>query len=321
MKIHSCIIVALASLLAAPLARSASAKQTELPLILNEEREDWNVAHPGWRWPNSHGPNGPNYIGSELWKYHVIIVAKHLDLHGKPKDYEPVGLHVDRNPMNSWMPEIPANMAPIRSRSGINVQSNLGEEVPLYYLIYDLAKNSKRNVLGSARLEKRRCKEYRYRGSTHEVVERIVELLEKEGVKITAFGNDVCVLTEAVGQEEPFPYTDRSRAKQYELEREAWLLENPDATAQGLIYQPTDASVDFPAKDVRVRHAAAALAKLSGKEVFVQPLVEKREFKPAKRATSRDTREIQVEQLTRQLEKAYVQIVELNPNSLALVTK
>jgi hypothetical protein len=318
MRFHPWLVVALTSVLAAPLAQSAP-KLAELPLILEEEREDWNVAHHGWG--KSPGPNASRYFGSELWKYHLIVVHRHLDHHNMPKDYEPVGLQIDWNPLNSWLQELLRYTEPTSSRSGISTQSAVGNKVPLYYLALDLARTSKRNVLESARLEKRLCTEYRYRGDTREVVERTVKLLEKENVEVKAFGSDVVMLVEAPGQEKPFPYTARPRAKQYELEREAWLVERPDYPAQGLIYQPTGASVGFPEKDIRVRHAAAALAKLSGKEVFVQPSVEKREFEPSKRSTSRDVAEIQIDQLKRQLEKAYVQVVELNLDCLALVTK
>jgi len=346
MKFYSWLALALTSALAAPQARSISVSisqmasdenyenlfpetnfslgsadvetneprpspKEELPLILNEESEAISL------------PSGRPRYSSEYMRYHRVVIcgAGGLILK-KIKDYEPVGLHVDQDPFNinttRRLSGLPGSVAPAEGgvSSGISPDGS-----SLDWPAIALAHFSGRNILMSARLEKRRCPTFGIRGDKQEITQKLIKLFIKEGITVSTLGRDFFLLTETPGQEKPFPYTDRARAKQYELDREAWLLEHEDYVTQGLIYQPTGDYPDFPSKDIRVRHAAAALAKLSGKEVFVQPTVEKREFKPTKRSTSRDTREIQAEQITRQLDKAYVQVVELNPNCLALVTK
>lgn len=104
-------------------------------------------------------------------------------------------------------------------------------------------------------------------------------------------------------------------------EREVWLVENQDDyIAQGLIYQPTPLETDTTeslGKDVYVRHAAAWLAKVMQKEVFVTAAVEKREFKFPK--TGASSKRTYIEQVNKQLDFAGVKIVELGTHALVLV--
>lgn len=312
MKTRPRLLAALLSLLVSPLVQAGSSK-LELPLVLQSERERL------W-----HGPAEGVLRLSEQGVYDMLM--------SRPKDgrgpsgladekLEPVGLHIDPDPYNMFA------AAPKRQdRSGVTSSrvhhkpQGPDDLVPLYRLAQDLARNSNNNVLMSAHVEKRLCPEYRIGGSYEKNTRYILKLFEKEDVEVKLIGLDTYVLLEAPGREKPFPYKSRPRAVQYEEEREAWLEKNPKYIAQGLIYQPTGETPGaLPASDVRVRHAAAALAKLTGKEVFVQPAVEKVELKSLQGASSPEMTD--VARIKKQLDKVYVRVVELNPQSLAVVLK
>lgn len=278
----------------------------ELPLILRAEREEllseWIFAKPH----------------TELGRYLDVIVVGALDRPNPPEDFEPFGLHIDKKAETFKRMDNGLKGPPDEGRS---VMRSTRGRVCLQSLAMNLALFSHRNVLMSARVEKRECANYRVGGKADHIVENVEDLLRQEDVEVRPIGHDTLVLLEAPGTERPFPYTSRSRAIQYEAEREEWLAKNEDYRAQGLIYQPTGETPGaYPARGARVRHAAAALAKIANKEVFVAPDVEKREFKaPRGGVAVADTREAPLSELEKQLEKARVKIIELNARSLALV--
>jgi hypothetical protein len=290
-------------------ALRARENRLELPLILNEERAAFRARRGG-------------ITLSESRYYERIVVFGHLEMFGPPVDYEPVGLHLD--PTWSIRPERPVDLSPPakgKIRAGGGTTKDI---VPLHWLAEPLSGFSNRYVLMSARLEKRLCHDFRVAGSSSENVEALGKLLEQEGVEAKLLPDDAYVLIEAPGKERLFSYesSGRPRAAIYEKEREAWLVRNKNYIPQGLIYQPVkQPPEDYPKRDTRVRHAAAALARITGKEVFVQPAVEKREFKPLQNSGPLDTPEQQITQIERQLERAYVDVVELSPHCLALIVK
>jgi hypothetical protein len=246
-------------------SHGARENRMELPLILEEERARLRAG------------TGPTL--SEWIYYEQVVIFGLLERRGPLPDVEPVGLHID--PTSSIRPERPVNpIPPERSRT---IGSPKKNSVFVHWLAQNLAVNSNRHVLMSARLEKRRCDARHWNGSAQENVERFGKFLEEEGVEAKLLPDDAYVLLEAPGKERPFSYdtSGRPRAAIYEEDREAWLVRNKNYIPQGLIYQPTNEQPeDYPKRDIRVRHAAAALAKITGKEVFVQPAVEKREFEP-----------------------------------------
>lgn len=263
----------------------------ELPLILNSER----ALIFGGR-TDSKGRF------SEFWCY------TRLPTH----NYEPVGLHLDTNPPNLHEPAGSDGFRDLGSGRGL---------FPIHELASNMAWLSRRNVLVGARVEKRGFERIAMTGTPDHKINRLRRLLEKSGVETRLLGGDTYVLFEAPENEAAFPY-DRTRAVQYEKEREAWLVKNEDYTAQGLIYQPTPAGADdsgapaLPIRKIRVRHAAAWLAKAMQKEVFVQAAIEKRDFKFPK--PDDDARLSYSERMLRQINYASVKIVELSPRAIAL---
>lgn len=228
-------------------------------------------------------------------------------------NYEPVGLHLDTNPRNHYEPD---------GNDGFRDVSGKGRGLfPAYELASNIAWLSRRNVLVSARVEKRGYERVAMTGTPDQKINRLRRHLEKNGVETRLLGDDTFVLFESPQDEKAFTY-DRTRAVQYEKEREAWLVRNEDYTAQGLIYQPTPAGAadsgapPLPEREIRVRHAAAWLAKTMQKEVFVQAAIEKRDFKFPK---PDDTARLSYsERMLRQINHASVKIVELSPRAIAL---
>ncbi|MBC8009280.1 MAG: hypothetical protein H7067_04195 [Burkholderiales bacterium] len=301
-KLRLLPIAALLGLFSVSLVHARENK-VELPLILNAERAELRAKRLG----------GP--LLSESIYYQDVVIYGRLEFPEPPGDYEPVGLHID--PTRSIRPEEPKRR---EVDSGRAKSTSTRDQVPMHWMAQNLATFANAYVLISARVEKRRVPEYRVRGSAFENTAEFEELLTEKGIEPRLVAHDFYVLLEAPGKEQPFPYASRPRATQYEIEREAWLVKNSNYVAQGLIYQPTKSTPDaYPERDVRVRHAAAALAKLTGKEVFVQPRVEKLTFRAPRKAGALETPELELEALTQQLETADVGILELNPRSIALV--
>ena len=295
-------LLAVLAFLGAALAptRAAIKREDQLPLLLASERANPPIAH----------------LRSELSAYRYFMRQNGAGVSEEGKNIEPFGLHLDFSPhpeLQPPLPEEPAGKGKWRTRGPDDL-------VPLHFAALTLAEVTKKNVLLSARIEHRQIPEYRLSGTVDFATHRLIEMLEDADVEVRLLGHDTYVLFETPGKEREFDHPIRPRAATYEKERELWLAEHPHQPAQGLIYQPTLrwdlALATLTTEDLRVRHAAAILAKLSQKEVFVQATVEKRKFEyPDAPATSLPALQ---QQMIKQLERAYVRVVELGPNALGL---
>lgn len=306
------VALALVSGLAFAGPSKKSNEALELPLLLQAER-----AKLLSRVPFVHRSGSPHF-NSELFLYHITSHGWYRP-GGKVTGggLEPFGVHIDANPFNGPEPlrvlqQLEDDHEGTRGKAGT---------CTIFHSALALALVSRKHVLLSARVEPLVIHYPAGTGQRWTVADLIRVLLESHGVRAAPLGDDTYVMLEATSVEGPFPY-GLGRAVQYEKEREAWLLAHPYYSPQGLIYQPTDERVkeawEISDQDGQVRHAAALLAKLAGKEVFVTAGVEKRDFR-FPHLESDDSPETVRDEILRQLGRARVKRVELDANSFALL--
>src|SRR5690606_18130661 len=131
---------------------------------------------------------------SEMFRYHTWTT--------KYPDYEPVGL-VLRAPGRPAVHD--AEHLKLRS------DNRRGTELPARFLAGALAAASNHFVLLSARVEKRRLPEFKFSGSSEEIVYKIRRTFTEHGLSVIPLGIDSFAVIETPGQEQEFSY-DRSRA-------------------------------------------------------------------------------------------------------------
>ncbi len=300
-----------------PLSATAMDKKSkEVPLLTNLERTYWPFS-PAEREQMGQIPQIPqtnqymptNVAGParrnpfpEMFRY-LVWMSRHPDC-------EPVGLVLRPN-------------EDLRAHESEHIQmradNRRGKELPIRFLAQDLATATNHFVLISARVEKRFLPEHKFSGSPEEVAHKIRRELAKHGVNTVLVGFDSFALIEAPEHKHEFPH-DRARAAEYERDRELWFKDKPRYEPRGLIYQPpaqvSAGPYELRVEGEQVRHLAAALAKMTGKEVFVQGVVEKKRFRAP--VLQGDREEI-LKQLARPMDHADVRLVVLGPDALAIV--
>lgn len=254
-----------------------------------------------------------------LSAFYSVKGDRGFDRHGRYA-FEAFGVHVDSNPYNGPEP-MRVLITPSSTAKGPTLQASKPSRFPFGRAGAGLAAYSRKNVLVSARIENRQATTPGWPERRWSLQDFIREIIEPNGGKVVPIGDDTLVLLEAPGREIAFTL-GHTRPIQYEQEREAWLDEHPYYSPQGLIYQPTaefsDQLPELSENDPRIRHAAALLAKLTGKEVFVQASAEKRKFAFHPWRPEATPEEIRA-QLEVQLSLSSVMIMELDAHSLALV--
>lgn len=250
----------------------------------------------------------PQWAENSRWKRWVFFRRVH------EMDFEPIGVvfYPVKEPRGGVSPDADV---------GGKTRNLKGTEIPMYFAASGLAWASGKPVMMSSRLEKLYSREYSIRDERREIVDEFSDYFAKYSVETVRLRDEAVVLIPTPEAGLPAPQGGE-RARRYEAEREAWILENPAYKALGLIYQPGPApAADSPEliePSKQVRHAAALLARLTGREVFVQPRVEKREYK-ARPLTG--TREEMLATLKDRLDRSYVELIEVGDHTVLLVQK